>query len=194
MLYPDKYPSVTALARHKTEGVDYAVDVQAVPESGVAVVAPHAGFIDIYSGDIASGIAGNDLNLYKFRGIAPEKNLEELHVTSIHFDEPRCLALLSNMDVTVTVHGCKGDEPAVYLSGVDKKLQGVLKEAFNRAGIRAETEGHAYTTGDMPANICNKNRRGAGVQMEFTRALRMNGKLRRRAAQVVRESLKSFSP
>lgn len=194
MPFSDKFNSVTELMRHKQEGRDYRVDVREVPGSTIAVVAPHAGLIDLNTGDMAARVAGDDYNLYTFSGIAPGDNMGEMHVTSIHFDEPRCLEMLKKADVTVTIHGCKGDEPAVYLSGMDTKLEGKLKDAFNAAGFKASIDGHGYQTGTKPENVCNKNRRGQGVQIEFTRAIRADAELSAKAARVVRETLKNYTP
>ncbi len=187
----DKFKNFSDLARHKKEGEDYSVVVREVADSTVAIVAPHGGKIESNTAEMAQAIAAGNYNLYLFKGVLPEGNFRELHITSTHFDEPRCLELVAKSDVTLTIHGCHVDEPVVYLSALDKKLESSLCAAFNKAGIKALTGGHPYKTGASPKNICNKNQRQQGVQIEFSRGIRNNPVLRDKCVQVVRESLKS---
>ncbi len=186
----DKFRNFEHLANHNTEGVDYDIVVRKVPGSKVAIVAPHGGKMEWSTGKMAADIAGREHSFYVFQGL--KKNaFEELHVTSAHFDEPRCLDLLSKADVTVTIHGCRPRQRVVYMSARDKKLQTKLKAAFNKAGVRAVADGsHKYQGGKNPKNICNRNRSGQGVQLEFSRGIRDNPRLVKKCVQAVREGLK----
>jgi phage replication-related protein YjqB (UPF0714/DUF867 family) len=106
-------------------------------------------------------IAGKSYSAYRFEGLRPRPH-RDLHVTSTRFDEPRCLRLVARCDIVVAVHGLRGTTPYVDIGGRDHALRGF--------SARIVTTGdHAATS---PANICNRGRRGAGVQLELTRALR----------------------
>lgn len=83
----DKYKNFKDLAAVETEGVDFRIVVKE-GRSGLLVVAPHAGKIDIHTSLIARAIAGDEHPLYIFEGYKTNGN-GALHVTSEHFDEPR---------------------------------------------------------------------------------------------------------
>jgi phage replication-related protein YjqB (UPF0714/DUF867 family) len=133
-------------------------------------------------------VAASDHNLYLFEGKGADA-FEELHITSVNFDEPRALALVASSEKTVTLHGSRIEKPAVYLSARDKKLEGALAAAFHRAGIPVFTGGHVYLAGENPANICNKNRRGQGVQVELSRGIRQDPVLTAKSIRAIREAL-----
>lgn len=185
----DLYKDFSDLAAHQREGRDYRIIVKDVPGSDVAVVAPHGGFIDLHTSGMAQAIAADDHKLYVFEGLEPHC-FDTLHITSTHFDEPRALALLAKAETTVTIHGCRGAAPVVYLSGMDKTLEKKLCDAFNKAGIRAEIEGHPYQSGTKLENICNRNHAGQGVQVEFSRGIRDSAALRDKCVNIVRAALK----
>jgi len=165
------YGCYADLTRAQVEGADFSVCVQRRPASAVAILAPHGGGIEAGTSEIARAIAESDFNLYLFEGIRPSGNYAALHLTSHRFDEPRCLALLSVCDHVVTIHGCRGDSPRVLLGGLDIGLKTLIHEAIGSAGIDACLVGHQFPAVD-PRNICNRGRRGAGVQVELTSALR----------------------
>ncbi|MBU6475148.1 MAG: poly-gamma-glutamate hydrolase family protein [Alphaproteobacteria bacterium] len=186
----DKFRNFSELARHAKEGEDYAIVVREAHGSAVAIVAPHGGRMEWSTGEMAAAIAGRKHSFYVFEGLKDDA-FAELHVTSTHFDEPRCLDLLSRAEVTVTIHGCQTPEPVVYMSARDKKLESKLKAAFNKAGVRAVADNsHKYQGGKNPQNICNRNRSGQGVQLEFSRGIRDNPRLVKKCVKAVRESLK----
>ena len=74
---------------------------------------------------------------------------------------------------------------------MDKKLESRLAAAFNAAGVKALTSGHDYKPGAMPENICNKNRKKQGVQLEFSRGIRNDPALLDKCVRIVRNSLKN---
>lgn len=186
----DKFGSYTELAKHKKEGKDFAVVVQKVEGSKVAIVAPHGGGIEWPTEQMAAAIAGKEHNLYVFKGLCKEA-FKELHITSVNFDDKRALDLVAKTNITLTLHRCRIEEPVVCLSARDKKLQSKLTAAFNKASIKVEIENHPYQSGTRPENICNKNSRGEGVQIEFSRGICNNPKLRETCVKVIRETLKA---
>jgi len=166
------YECYADLALSQAEGADFRICVQRRPESSVAILAPHGGGIENGTSEIARAIAGSQFNLYLFEGIRESGNYAALHLTSHRFDEPRCLALVSACDHVLAVHGCRGDTPQVLLGGLDAALKKMVCTAITAAGVEARLDGHGYCA-VHPRNICNRGRRGAGVQLELTSALRL---------------------
>ena len=184
------YRCYADLAMAQVEGSDFNVCVQRRPESAVAILAPHGGAIEAGTSEIARAVAGSEFNLYLFEGIRAAGSYAALHLTSHCFDEPRCLALLSACDHVVTIHGCRGHEPRALLGGLDLGLKKQISDAIAAVGIESHLSGHPYRA-VHPRNICNRGRRGAGVQIELTSALRLR-KSNRGIVAAIRAVLQSL--
>jgi phage replication-related protein YjqB (UPF0714/DUF867 family) len=170
----DSYMNFRDLAEVQLEDVDYRVYVRPNAASSIAVIAPHGGGIEQYTSDIARAIAGADFNLYLFEGIRIVGNYAALHLTSHKFDEPRCLELLSSCDYVVAIHGCGGEKQQALVGGLDGPLKARVARAIAELGVDTRLQGHKFLATE-PKNICNRGRRGAGVQIEMTMALRRQG-------------------
>lgn len=170
----DSYRGFRDLAKVQVEGSDYRVHMRPNAGSSIAVIAPHGGSIEQDTSDIARAIAGANLNLYLFEGIRPAGNYAALHLTSHKFDEPRCLELLSKCDHVIAIHGCRGEEQQVLVGGLDEPLKARVGKAIAELGIDTRLQGHQFPAIE-PKNICNRGRRGVGVQIEMTLALRRQG-------------------
>lgn len=166
----DKYSNYAALAAAEKEGTDFEIVVVKRVPPRVAVIAPHAGGIEPRTGPIAREIADTDSSLYCFRGLKKSAN-RDLHLTSHHFDEPKCLELLSNHDWVIAIHGCEEKDENVFLSGLDKPLINDLEAELLRTGIMVQTSGHKYPA-TVPDNICNRGKSNAGTQFELSLAFR----------------------
>ena len=166
----DLYKDFAALAKGEKEGTDYRICVT-VRDSAVAIVAPHGGRIERGTSEIAATIAENNHSLYCFEGIRKRPH-RDLHITSTNFDEPECINLISNCEIVIAVHGLGGQRKAVEVGGRDETLRNEICENLKAAGFETKV----VTTGNhaaiSPDNICNKGRRGTGVQLEITRGLR----------------------
>src|SRR6266576_3721381 len=117
----DKYSNYEELAAAEQEGTDFEIVLIKQIPPRVAIIAPHAGGIEPQTGPIAKEIAGTEFSLYCFRGTKKKGN-HDLHITSHHFDEPKCLDLIRDHEWVVAIHGCEKDGERVYLSGLDKTL------------------------------------------------------------------------
>lgn len=172
---PDQYQNFAALAAREIEGLDYRVHVAARP-SPVAIVAPHGGWIEPGSSHVATAIAGADHSLYRFDSLARRTREATLHITSTRFDEPRALALIAASDIVLTIHGRKNgdDGAAIWVGGLHEALRDGISAALIETGFVAKAvgEGHPLSGRDV-SNICNRGRRGAGVQIELPKALRL---------------------
>jgi phage replication-related protein YjqB (UPF0714/DUF867 family) len=167
----DTYASFEALNAAAREGVDFAVRVVRRPHAAAVILAPHGGGIEPGTSEIAQAIAGEDLSLGAFEGIMRADN-RRLHLTGIHFDEPRCLRLVEAADVVVTIHGEKRAAPTAFVGGRDTELRDRIHAALRRAGWPADTHAGDQLQGTDPRNICNRGRRGMGAQLELSAGLR----------------------
>src|SRR5262245_21522323 len=166
----DRYANFAELSQCEREGVDFRI-CSTRRESGVAIVAPHGGGIEPGSSQIAVAIAGAEHSVYSFEGMKPNGN-SDLHITSVNFDEPRCVELVSLSDYVVTVHGLSGKNEAIDVGGLDQALRDSICAHLVSAEFAAQVIESGAHAGVDPRNICNRGRRGAGVQLEITRGLR----------------------
>ncbi|MGD9540075.1 poly-gamma-glutamate hydrolase family protein [Methylocystis sp.] len=195
----DRYDSFVTLAANEIEGVDYRIRMTE-RASSIAIIAPHGGLIETGSSEIAGAIAADRFSLYCFEGLI-QANSARLHITSSRFDEPRALALVSAAEVAIGVHGRKdrGDEASIWVGGLHESLRDAICEALTSAGFKAKPVGDGHRlAGRDPANICNRGRCGAGVQLELPKTLRdalvreVSG--RAALAAAVRDALERTAP
>ena len=183
---PDRYDSVLALERDAPREW-WRIVPREILGSEVLIIAPHGGGIENGTSELAVTIAGEDHNLYCFEGLRTSGN-RVLHVTSHRFDEPLALELAARCAIVVSIHGCRG-ESAIHVGGLDRPLGTSLAAAFAAAGYPARLEGHPFPA-VHPQNICNRGRRRAGVQLEFSSDLR-GEQHRAPVAQIVRLAIAS---
>jgi phage replication-related protein YjqB (UPF0714/DUF867 family) len=164
----DTYRDFAHLAAHEREGDDFAITVR-VRDPQRVVIAPHGGGIERGSSELANAIAGAQASLYAFEGLKRKGN-SSLHVTSTRFDEPRLLAMLAPAGHVLAVHGEGSERRAVYVGGGDEAAAARMRAALAAAGFTAEA--HAVLAGRDPANVCNRGRAGAGLQLEVSLGLR----------------------
>lgn len=169
--FADRYRSFSSLAAAHAHGTDFRIHTRIRAQSPVAVIAPHGGSIERRTSAIARAVAAEDFNLYLFEGLDEAGSFDTLHITSHRFDEPQCLRLVSRCDTVVAIHGCSGDTERVMLGGRDEHLIARLEAAIDEAGVTVSSRHHPYP-GRHARNICNRGRRGRGVQLEMTDALR----------------------
>lgn len=189
MDFPDKYASFAELAAGEIADQDYRVRALERAGSAVIVLAPHGGGIEIGTSELAEMVAGTDHSLFVFEGLKAYGANRDLHITSHRFDHPRCLALTSLHEVTLAIHGCRGDS-RIFVGGLDAELRTRLARHLTGAGLAASLDGHGYP-GRHPLNICNRGARGRGAQLEITRDLR-TGEARRVVAGAVRAALEDY--
>lgn len=181
------FRSFADLAAAYARDKDYRIVLLARPASGTAIIAPHGGSIEAHTSDIAREIAGTEFSLYLFEGLLKAGNFTALHLASHLFDEQACIELAAASDRVVTVHGCSRDGERVLLGGRDRVLRGAIAAGLQAAGVACEDAPSGLDAAD-PANICNRGRSGAGVQLEISLALRQS---RRRSVltRAVRDAL-----
>jgi phage replication-related protein YjqB (UPF0714/DUF867 family) len=166
------YDNYAQLAAAEEEGVAYTRSALDRPTTSWASIAIHGGGIEVGSGELALAVGDGLMDTYVFAGIKASHN-SDLHITSTEFDEPQCLALVGAADRTISFHGYGGPvgEAETALGGLDSDLERSISAALTNKGVRVISASREVA-GTDPANICNKNRRGAGVQLELSHVLR----------------------
>lgn len=165
----DKYANFAALELAEPDGA-INIHVQDT-QSSTLIIAPHGGKIEPGTSEIAKAIASDCFRLYLFEGCKKYNNMD-LHITSTRFDEPRASDIVARSDYVVAIHGCVGSEGKVYIGGLDRELGSFIGEHVRNAGFDTGIHTRADLQGTSSRNICNRGRRGRGVQLEISRSLR----------------------
>lgn len=166
----DRYRNFSELQAHEIKNVDYRI-IQRNGKWPVLIMAPHGGRIEPYTSQISDWIAGGDFSLYIFESVKSDYS-RELHITSHNFDEPLALEAVGRADLVLTVHGLRNStDEFIMIGGLDVDLGNDIKKALHKVGFTVEKSEIKYS-GQRPDNICNRGRRGKGVQLEITYALR----------------------
>ncbi len=173
----DTYSSFVELFKNEVRGTDYEI-VDVDRSTYDLIMAPHGGYIEKVTSNIATMIAGEDKSLYCFEGLRPELKHHELHVTSHKYDEPEALAAASRACRVVAVHGRKEktkkgvfDPETTWVGGLDTQTGGLIVNKLREAGYKCETR-KGELGGTHQNNICNRGQASRGVQLEVPRSLR----------------------
>lgn len=165
----DRYSSFNDLAAKERIDIDYRI--RAMDRGTEAVIlAPHGGWIEPGTSEIAEAIAGTDLSFYAFEA---QRNGPhgDFHITSHRFDEPKAVELVGASWTAVAIHGRRNEgADAVWLGGRAVGLRDAVGASLRDAGFEAEL--NERLPGMDRANICNRTRSGEGVQLELPRRLR----------------------
>jgi len=181
----DRYHSFRDLAAGEKRGEDYDIEWRRKNGSSVAVIAPHGGNIEPWTGEIADAIAGNDFSFYCFKGLKPTGGL---HITSHLFDEPTCVELITAHRHVVSIHGWAAKGGRVCVGGRDSILIAALKRRLASSGIQVDNA-EGGLSGCDPNNIVNRGATGRGVQFELTMGFRTNAAATRCFGAAVRAVL-----
>ncbi len=162
---PDRYKSFQELSASEMESVDSKIETE---DRGTdfSIVGIHGGEIEPGTEEVVRAIAGANISFYIFLG-----NTEHQHITSIHFDEERCVDLVSRSKKVISIHGKKGDGEFVMLGGLDDDLISRATHMLREAGFEIDPSA-SNVTGTEPSNICNRCSSGKGLQIEMSRGLR----------------------
>jgi phage replication-related protein YjqB (UPF0714/DUF867 family) len=193
----DLYDCFAALAENETEEIHYRIRATMKP-SPVVIVAPHGGWIERGTSEIAAEIAGDKFSLYCFESLERRSKGAGLHITSTRFDEPQAVRLVEASEVAVGVHGRKNrdDEMSVWVGGLNECLRDAIRDSLEQSGFKAKAIGDGHRlSGRDATNICNRGRRGAGVQLELPLALRLriisDDPLRQDFGAAIREAIET---
>lgn len=165
----DRYNTFNDLAANALLDIDYRVRV-VDRGSMVVILAPHGGWIEPKTSEIAEAIAGTDLSFYAFEALKNGAH-GDFHITSHRFDEPEAVDLVGRSRTAVAIHGRRSEgSNAVWLGGRATLLRNAVGASLRDAGFDAEP--NERLPGLDRANICNRTRSGKGVQLELPPSLR----------------------
>ncbi len=177
----DLYRSFAELVATQREGVAWSREY--IPrESRILVMAPHGGWIEPMTCELARLVAGEDFSFYAFRALGPAHE-GDLHLTSHRFDEPLALRAAAEAEWVVAIHG-EGtrDRPFAMIGGRWKGFRHEMTGALGRARFPVEGP-RPGLRGRNPRNICNRGRRGGGGQLEISEGLRRSLRQDRRSME-----------
>jgi len=166
----DQYTDFENLNRSEQQNTDYRIHYR-IGCSGIAIFGIHGGEIEPGTTRIADAIAGQEHSFYSFEGIKNRGN-RSLHITSTRFDEPIALEIICDSEIIISIHGCTGMAPTVFLGGLDIELQQQILKELQKSGFQPRECSASHFSGIDDANICNLCGRGMGVQIEISRGLR----------------------
>lgn len=176
-----------------TEGQSgsYHVSIHsAASDKTMAVIAPHGGWIEPNTDDIALGLAA-DLGLPHFVFVAhatkscldkyggPDRsNHRALHITSTHFNDARAETLMRGVNRGLAIHG-HGGANKICVGGATPALRTAFKSYYDTYAKQYSPSGTAAViatsdsdctgiTGTAAANISNRSATGAGLQLEMS--------------------------
>jgi len=167
---PDTYRSFRELQESEREGKDWTRE-HVDRGSRILLLAPHGGWIEPLTTELAKAMAGGEFSFYSFVGLKRGGN-ERLHLTSHRFDDPVALEAVTKADRVLAIHGERSRHGAfVMVGGRWDEMKAALSRALQRAGflVLAPREGLG---GRHRRNICNRGRLGDGGQLEVSEGLR----------------------
>ncbi|MGY0756612.1 poly-gamma-glutamate hydrolase family protein [Staphylococcus haemolyticus] len=166
----DKYHSMKELQNETIENEDWEI-ITEDRDSNVTILAIHGGGIEPATSEIARVIANEgQFNYFAFNGIRAKGN-NELHVTSINYDNDIAMNLVKSSERAVTIHGCLGEENVAYIGGKDNQLKERIANELNQIGVEVK-EAPSHMSGVQDDNIVNCTKNEVGVQIELTSSLR----------------------
>ena len=168
--------SMEALNANYIENKDYRI-LAKFTGSNTSVLAIHSGGIEAGTGEIAKQIARNgEFNLFTFSGLIKDQlqcvENEEMRVTSSKFQHPYLQLLMDKTSYTISVHGADEENSILYCGGSDTELIKIIKQKLRNEGFTIPDEIRKGLEGVSPKNVCNRNLRNKGVQLEISEGLR----------------------
>ena len=151
--------------------IDFEIEVKETG-SDVTVVAIHGGKIEKGTTELAYALAShNNYNYYSFLGLKRTNNFS-LHISSDEFAELYAMEMVSESEVTLSLHGCDGAEEFTYIGGRDTELAERIEESLTKHGFTVKEDTPKELAGISPVNIANRNIDERGVQLEISEGLR----------------------
>ena len=162
----DTFPSMSKLLNALSARDNYVVHADGSRGSRVKIFAPHGGCIEPGTEALALAISLDRFDYFIFSGKRKKGCFQTLHVTSTHYDEPRCLQMAQEAEVALAIHGCDGDESAIHVGGGNVGLVSNLCHYFDDQKFPA-----FLATGQMKGederNFINRSQQ-KGVQIELS--------------------------
>ncbi|MFF1600826.1 poly-gamma-glutamate hydrolase family protein [Streptomyces mirabilis] len=163
----DLYQSYGELTGGQIEGIDYQRTWRTSDVSTLLHLAIHGGGIETGTTELADAAAADIHDFYTLDAFKPAGTNADLHITSTRYDEPQALAMAAAATHIVSWHGASGATAFTYLGGRDSNLRDQIGQCLRDAGFTVQLATEELN-GNDPTNICNKNQRSMGVQLELS--------------------------
>ena len=172
----DKYESFKQLRESCEWNKDYSIDM-INNNSPISVIAIHGGGVEAGTTEVARALAmKGHYNYYSFIG---ERNGRldcpgnlELHITSNKFLDTWCLEVVGSSIATISVHGADEIESLCYVGGKNFIHAKFIKDELRLIGVNVPDIIREGLEGYSPLNICNRNMKNMGIQLELSQGLR----------------------
>jgi phage replication-related protein YjqB (UPF0714/DUF867 family) len=161
---------MTELLRSLPPEENYSIHTDEKYRSRIKLFAPHGGCIEPCTAPVALTLAEGLFDSFVFYGSRKKDCFKMLHVTSIHYDEPACMRMISNAELGIAIHGCAGDETFLEIGGMHIPGRKSFESTLVSAGyiIRSADEGRR---GEANKNFINMAKKG-GIQIEMSAGFR----------------------
>ena len=169
----DRYANFQELQADTTAEVDYHIE-SVKRDSPILIMTPHGGGIESGVSELVLYTAAGEFSEYYFEALRTANN-RDLHITSSNFDEPIGDKMARESEFTLAYHGYSDTENKhTLIGGRDEQAKHAAYKALTRAGFSAEVLANGtYLAGSEQNNICNRNKRGMGLQLELSTAQRL---------------------
>ncbi|WP_163093061.1 poly-gamma-glutamate hydrolase family protein [Bacillus cereus] len=166
----DEYACFHELEQNERVNIDYKTFLNK-RNSEVVILAIHGGEIESGTSELATNLAEKGgYSSYVFEALKASSN-RNLHITSTNFDDEDACNMVQKSNMTISIHGYRGEGEVVSVGGLDKALKIEFLIQLKKDGFSA-VEATAPIAGTDLCNIVNKNKKKAGVQLELTTDLR----------------------
>ena len=149
---------------------NYSFHVSESHRSRIKIFAPHGGCIEPCTEPVALSVARDMLDCFVFSGKRTSGCFKTLHVTSTHYDEPRCLRMVRASELAIAIHGCEGEESSISFGGGNTEMSSNGLRFFREHGYHVAPAA-AGMSGEDKRNFINQARR-QGVQFELSAGFR----------------------
>jgi phage replication-related protein YjqB (UPF0714/DUF867 family) len=134
-------------------------------------MAPHGGGIEPGTDILAAAVAGRRHAFYGFIGLKSRGN-RLLHIASHRFDEPVAWRMARRARWILTLHGWARSDAVIGIGGRDRRGRRLFQQYLRAAGFKTRINRRPGLSGRHAANLCNRGRRGSGIQLEIAWGLR----------------------
>lgn len=138
----------------------------------ISLIAIHGGMIEKYTDNLVKEIAKIiGCNYFTFESKDKNDNLR-LHITSTRFNNPICESIVKESFFTISIHGADEEEDIIYVGGLDYYFINIIKNNLNENNFNVPNKIRSGLKGVSKYNICNKNIRNMGIQLEVSEGYR----------------------
>ena len=177
----DKYWSFEELKLEEKCWKDFQNYGSFFGDAKISLLAIHGWWIEPWTEEIVRDLYDILSDISSFYVFAGRKNSgnKDLHIKSIHFDDPLAIAVVSSSEFCCSFHGFDSEDLHIIVWGIDEKLKQEFAEIFqkklknnNLQDIKIEIRSEWKFSATDEKNIVNCSRLQKGIQLELSNGLR----------------------